>query len=294
MVAIEEIQEEVTPPSQERLLDAEEIEKLVSQLKRPTAKMQIGSLVKKMKKEASALKSIESTTNSNDDSVESSTPVIATKTHTSPVAPTPVPTPVVRVPVALPKSVGTTMSSSSVTYNSIDRFMFDAGGSSDKFVTLYLPLPGVSSAIQNKDEQIKCNFEKDSFDISILDINGKNYRIKRDNLEHDIIPEKSKYILKADKIIVKLAKSKGEYGTFDFWSKLTDPKRKEKKNSKTGGASDPTGGIMSMMKDMYDSGDDNMKKMIGETMLKQRNGELNNDKMDSGLGGMGGLGDFGK
>jgi len=89
-----------------------------------------------------------------------------------------------------------------------------------------------------------------------------------------------------EKIIVKLAKIKGEYGTFDFWSKLTDPKRKEKKNNKTS-SSDPTGSIMSMMKDMYDSGDDNMKKMIGETMLKQRNGELNNDKMDSGLGGMG-------
>jgi calcyclin binding protein len=288
MVAIEEIQEEVTPPSQERLWDAEEIEKLVSQLKRPTAKMQIVSLVKKLKKEASALKSIEST-DTND--CVASTPVIATKTNPSPVAPTPVSTPVVRLPVALPKSIGTTMSSS-VTYISIDRFMFDAGGSGDKFVTLYLPLPGVGSAIQNKDEQIKCNFEKDSFDVSILDINGKNYRIKRDNLEHDIIPEKSKYIVKADKIIVKLAKIKGEYGTFDFWSKLTDPKRKEKKNNKT--ASDPTGSIMSMMKDMYDSGDDSMKKMIGETMLKQRNGELNNDKMDSGLGGMGGLGDFGK
>jgi calcyclin binding protein len=292
MVAIEEIQEEVTPPSQERLWDAEEIEKFVSQLKRPTAKMQIVSLVKKLKKEASALKSIESTTNTND-GVASSTPSTATttKTNPSPVAPTPAPSPAVRAPIALPKSIGTTMSSS-VTYISIDRFMFDAGGSSDKFVTLYLPLPGVGTVIKNKDEQIKCNFEKDSFDVTVLngDVNGKNYRIKRDNLEHDIIPEKSRYIIKADKIIVKLAKIKGEYGTFDFWSKLTDPKRKEKKNNKTS-SSDPTGSIMSMMKDMYDSGDDNMKKMIGETMLKQRNGELNNDKMDSGLGGMGGMGD---
>ena len=56
MVAIEEIQEEVTPPSQERLLDAEEIEKLVSQLKRPTAKMQIVSLVKKNEKRSCSFK----------------------------------------------------------------------------------------------------------------------------------------------------------------------------------------------------------------------------------------------
>ncbi|OEU06789.1 hypothetical protein FRACYDRAFT_265503 [Fragilariopsis cylindrus CCMP1102] len=133
MVAIEEIQEEVTPPSQERLLDAEEIEKLVSQLK-----------------------------------------PIAIKTNTSPVAPTPIPTPVVRVPVALPKSVGTTMSSSSVTYNSIDRFMFDAGGSSDKFVTLYLPLPGKLGSVdgygrsRKSDEEVKMAIEE------ARDLNGVN------------------------------------------------------------------------------------------------------------------------
>ena len=33
---------------------------------------------------------------------------------------------------------------------------------------------------------------------------------------------------------------------------------------------------MDMMKDMYDSGDDQMKKVIGEAMIKSRNGE----KMD--------------
>jgi len=46
------------------------------------------------------------------------------------------------------------------------------------------------------------------------------------------------------------------------------------------------------MKDMYDEGDDNMKKMIGETMYKQRMGQLNNGKDDM-MGGMGGMGGFG-
>merc|ERR1711907_865815 len=77
------------------------------------------------------------------------------------------------------------------------------------------------------------------------------------------------------KIVVKLHKSKGEYGSFDYWSKLTDPKRKDKDKKKS--TEDPTAGLMGMMKEMYDSGDDNMRKMIGETMLKQRNGELNKD-----------------
>jgi len=33
------------------------------------------------------------------------------------------------------------------------------------------------------------------------------------------------------------------------------------------------GGIMDMMKDMYEDGDENMKKIIGEAMMKSRSGE---------------------
>jgi len=280
MVAIEEMQEEtsMTPTapsaSQERFWDVEEIEKLIPQMKRLAARKQIESLVKKLKKEASALKSIESTKDVETDATSSTeTKINPSDAHISTPA-----------PVALPNSKVTKISPS-VSFISIDRFSFDAGGNSDKFVTLYLPLPGVGS-IENKNEKIKCDFEKGSFDVTIMNFNGKNYRIKRDNLEHDIDPEKSKHIVKADKVVVKLAKIKGEYGSFDYWSKLTDNKRKEKKKNTT----DPQSSIMNMMKDMYESGDDNMKKIIGETMTKQRNGELNNNK-DSGLGG--GLGDFG-
>ena len=47
---------------------------------------------------------------------------------------------------------------------------------------------------------------------------------------------------------------------------------------------------MDMMKQMYDEGDDNMKKMIGETMMKQRNGELGGKK--GGMPGMPGMDDM--
>ena len=39
---------------------------------------------------------------------------------------------------------------------------------------------------------------------------------------------------------------------------------------------DPQASIMDMMKNMYDEGDDKMKKVIGEAMMKSRSGE----KMD--------------
>ena len=289
MVAIEEVvaeEQSTTPstpspsPSQERMLDVEAIEKLVPLLQqRPTAKIQLEAFVAKLKKEASAFNVIESTATAT-----------ATATATTPVAPT------ATVPAA----------SASTTYTSIDTFAFDAGGSSDKFVTLYLPLPGVGSKKQqDKKDDVHCVFEKNMFDVTVMDLAGKNYRlIRKNNLEHNIDPDKSKYIIKAEKIVVKLAKIKGEYGSYDYWSKLTD----NKKGSKAGGSSsgsggnkksssdDPQASIMNMMKDMYESGDDSMKKMIGETMLKQRNGELNKDKddlMNGGMGGMGGMGDLG-
>mmetsp|Transcript_3020 Transcript_3020/g.8282 ORF Transcript_3020/g.8282 Transcript_3020/m.8282 type:complete len:283 (+) Transcript_3020:210-1058(+) len=282
MVAIEEIADETASPSQERFLDADDIEKVLSQLTRPTARMQVEALIKKIRKEASALKTLESTSSSSSSSSSppSSSPPPPTASPTpEPKKPAPAPTP---LPVTKPPPP---MASASATYRSIDRFAFDAGTTSDKFITLYVPLPGVGS-VTDKKEQIRCVFGRDSFDVTVNDLDGKDYRLTRDSLEHDIVPEKSKHIVKADKIVVKLHKVKGEYGGFEYWSKLTDPKKKDKTKKKSG---DPTAGLMDMMKDMYDSGDDNMRKIIGETMLKQRNGELNKDTPGGGLGD---LGDF--
>jgi calcyclin binding protein len=270
MVSIEAVVDEVneTPLSDERLLDADDLERLLPQLKRPTAQMQLESLVKKIRKEGAALKVMEDTKAKAGEAAnlpDSRGPSSAEPAAVSAPAPAPKVIPTAIAPVSSP----------SVMYTNIDRFSFDAGGYNEKFVTLYLPLPGVGEIPKDQIEVVFC---KDSIDVTVLQLGGKNYRLKKDNLEHDIVPEKSKYVVKADKIVVKLQKVKGEYGSYDYWSKLTDPKRKEKKNK------DPAASITDMMKEMYENGDDNMKKMIGETMLKQRNGELNKDK---------GMGDFG-
>jgi calcyclin binding protein len=281
MALIEDITEtrNEPSPSQQRMLDADEIESLVLQLKRPTARLQVETLVKKMRKEAASLKALE---------VTNDVPAKMTAPPPAPAAPAPAPAP---QPILIPTTTSTTTTSApstagpSVMYTNIDKFAFDAGGYNEKFVTLYLPLPGVGSIPK---DQISCEFQKDAFDITVMDLNGKNYRLKKDNLEHDIVPKSSKYIVKADKIVVKLQKVKGEYGSFDYWSKLTDPKRKDKKISDK---SNPAASITEMMKEMYENGDDNMRKIIGETMLKQRNGELGKDSMMGG--GSGGLGDLG-
>ena len=162
----------------------------------------------------------------------------------------------------------------------ITTFGWDSGEYNSPWVCVYITLEGVGSV----KDAVECTFAKDGFDLTVKGLKGKNYRLLKDNLEHDIIPNESKRIVKRDRVTIKLKKVKGEY-SYETWQNLTAKKNKAEKQKKK---DDPMGGIMDMMKDMYDSGDDQMKKVIGEAMLKSKTG--------GGAGAFddkGGLGDIG-
>ena len=127
-------------------------------------------------------------------------------------------------------------------------------------------------------ERVSCDFTKSSFDLKILDFNGKDYRLFKDNLDKDIVPEESKVVVKKNRITITMRKAKGKYG-YDNW---TDLSAKRPKGEADKAAADPGAGIMDMMKQMYDDGDDTMKKAIGEAMLKSKSGEA---EQKSRLGG---------
>ena len=133
---------------------------------------------------------------------------------------------------------------------------------------------------------VTCDFTKSSFDLKIHGLGGKNYRLVKDNLDKDIVPEKSKVRVKKDSVKILLRKAKGEYGP-EQWVDLVAKGGAAGKKRKTDMKKDPTAGIMDMMRDMYDSGDDQMKKTIGEAMLKSRQG---GGSEPDGMGGMGGMG----
>ncbi|KAH8060566.1 hypothetical protein JL722_4674 [Aureococcus anophagefferens] len=118
-----------------------------------------------------------------------------------------------------------------------------------------------------------CDFGVDSFDLRITDVGGKNYRLFVEALDKDIVPAESKILVKKNRVTVKLKKVKGEY-SYDHWSDLKKKGGKAAKEKEKG--RDPSAGIMDMMKDLYDNGDDNMRKIIGESMMKSQRGE----KMD--------------
>lgn len=150
-------------------------------------------------------------------------------------------------------------------YVPIEDFAWDQGEYNSPTVSIFIELEGVGSV----KDKVKTSFTKNSFDVKVTGLKGKNYRLIKDNLDKDIVPDQSKCIVKNNKIVLKLRKVKGEY-SYEHWTSLTS---KTKKTDKDGAKKDPMGGIMDMMKDMYDEGDDNMKKVIGEAMLKSQRGE---------------------
>ena len=149
-------------------------------------------------------------------------------------------------------------------------FGWEKGEYGAAWVKVYVSLEGVGAA----KDSVQCDFTSSSFDLRVEDLGGKSYRLVKRNLSHDIVAAESKCVVKRNTIIVKLKKVQGEYGTYDSWTEL-EGKRKERDSS------DPSAGIMDMMRDMYNSGDDNMKKVIGEAMMKAKQG-----------GGGGGAGDM--
>ena len=293
MVEISEVIEEApTPPqaetnavdsrSQERFADADEIEAaLLAHITRPSAQLHLQNLITKLRKEGKALQRVAASTSaaagSSDSAAQPSPPAVA-----KPAPPVEVPTPPKKTPVTTPIITSTTNK-----YQTFPTHYFDCGEYNSPLVTIYVPLTGIGTHDKSK---ISCNFTSTSFDLIVSDFtDGKSYRLLNDNLEKEIDVSKSKYVVKPNKIIIKLGKVKGEY-SYDHWTELTAKKKKENKGKKE----DPAAGIMDMMKDMYESGDDNMKKMIGETMYKQRTGQLGKDGAMGGMGGMDmGLGDMG-
>jgi calcyclin binding protein len=69
-------------------------------------------------------------------------------------------------------------------------------------------------------------------------------------------------------VVLSLRKAPGKYGP-EHWSGLV---ARTKPQGKASDKSDPTAGINDLLKQMYDDGDETMRKTIGEAMLKSRQG----------------------
>lgn len=146
-------------------------------------------------------------------------------------------------------------------WNPISTYGWDQ---SDKFVTVYVN--GLDGVGEIPKDQVQCNFEEDSFDLMVRNLSGTSYRLNVSNLDKNINVKKSKIKIKKSRVNVMLRKVDGKYGP-DHWGDLRSKKSKESKERLE---KDPSAGIMDLMKDMYNSGDDKMKETIGKAMLESQ------------------------
>ena len=154
------------------------------------------------------------------------------------------------------------------TFTTISKYAFDT--SNDKFIKLYLT-DGFDGIKSFNSSNIKSKFTKNSFDVCILGWKNRNYRFSCFNLSKEIIPNDS-YVKQTNSgLIVYLAKANKS----DFWDSLEKKKGLFGNKDEDGSPAldknkDPNQSLMEMMRDMYQNGDPEMKRMIAEAWTKSR------------------------
>lgn len=126
-------------------------------------------------------------------------------------------------------------------------------------------LDGIGKHLKNN---IDCEFTDNSLDLRILDFPNKNLRLKLGPLNGIIDPAKSKLKVKSNSIVLELKKANGKY-----WDDIKEKKSTlggtgpslKKKGANDDDNKDPGGSLMEMMKNLYESGDDQMKRTIAES-----------------------------
>ncbi|XP_070532160.1 calcyclin-binding protein-like [Ptychodera flava] len=136
---------------------------------------------------------------------------------------------------------------------------------SDKFVKFYITLNGIQ---QLPKENCVIKFGEKSLHVLVNNLQGKNHELIINNLLKPIIVEDSHFKVKTDMLVVLLKKKDKE-----TWAYVTqkEMKAKEAKKPNLDKNKDPSAGIMDLMKNMYEEGDDEMKRTIAKAWTESRN-----------------------
>jgi len=141
-------------------------------------------------------------------------------------------------------------------------------------------MKGIKAEAQDR---VSCDFTTKSFDLKVVDFQGKSFRLFKDNLADKIVPSSSQVVVKKNTIVVRLTKEARADGSYDEWSSLTaKPKSKMDEIDKN----NPSSGIMTRrrrcslvhaksddnqdcLQEIYEDGDETTRRMIGEAMSKK-------------------------
>jgi calcyclin binding protein len=137
-------------------------------------------------------------------------------------------------------------------------------------VSIYINLKDVGALGR---DAVKLVVEDQSLDLVISEYQGKNWRLIIPKLHTKVKKAECSFTLKPNYVIVKLRK-----GSMGSWTSLKEEKKFNPVKNIKEGKEDPQKGLMDMMKRMYDEGDDQMKRTIGEAWTKAADEKKNNNK----------------
>ncbi|CAI0545039.1 unnamed protein product [Linum tenue] len=125
---------------------------------------------------------------------------------------------------------------------------------------IYVSLEGVEQ------EKVEAEFKEMSCDVKFHDVQGKNYRCAIPKLNKEIVPDKCKVVVKPTRVIITLFKaSKGNWLDLQFKEDKLKPNLEKER--------DPMAGIMGLMKNMYEEGDEDLKRTIAKAWTDARSGK---------------------
>jgi calcyclin binding protein len=168
-------------------------------------------------------------------------------------APAPTPTPIScglqspPPPVPLPPQQDRAQAEPSLAYTGITAFAWDQDDYGKEPAHVYVYLTSGLDGIGEAKECVHWDFGKRSFDLRIVGFGGKNYRLRKDNLDKEIDPALSKVVIKKDRVTLKMRKVKGTYG-YDHWLDLVTKRGAAPAAETKAAEADPGAGLMDLMK----------------------------------------------
>ncbi|KAL2631746.1 hypothetical protein R1flu_016432 [Riccia fluitans] len=234
--------------------DFEELQALLSAAKRPRVQGLLRQEIEALKKRREAVNKEQAATPGSANGTE------AMETEVEP--------PPVKEPAISVQPLQKTVSPLSVQYTTIDRFSYDQ---ELDMLKIYIFLEGASQ------DKVVASFKANSFDIKIHDVGGKNYRCAVPRLHKPIIPESCSVLVKPKRIVINLRKAEKQ-----TWSDI-HYKEDKFKPPKPAEDKDPMAGIMDLMKNMYEEGDEEMKRTIAKAWSESRSGKTADSKFGLGM-----------
>ena len=166
-----------------------------------------------------------------------------------------------------------------VTKSYIDTFTCGFVQENDK-ILLFWEIPEVGTVPK---DQVLVTFQPDSVVVTVDGLKGKNHRLSVGPLFQDIKPSECKMKVGKNRITLTLTPV-NPGARWDNLKRAEDRFAKSMKKDKVD-TDDPGKGLMDLMRNMYENGDDEMKRTIAKAWTESRE-----QQAKGGMGGMGGMG----